>query len=131
MKKFFALVCMITCIFGLTACGSEKALTEYEQQKVDYAEQLAAQRVVPLLVNFMDDAAAGTFAENTNEEIEYIFSNDYSMNVDGYAVASAIESYHSAAQDMGSVKITTDGLTASEVAREIVRSLQWEEDHEA
>ena len=103
MKKFFALVCMITCIFGLTACGSEKALTEYEQQKVDYAEQLAAQRVVPLLVNFMDDAAAGTFAENTNEEIEYIFSNDYSMNVDGYAVASAIESYHSAAQDMGSV----------------------------
>ena len=35
------------------------------------------------------------------------------------------------AQDMGSVKITTDGLTASEVAREIVRSLQWEEDHEA
>ena len=35
------------------------------------------------------------------------------------------------AQDMGSVKITTDGLTASEVAREIVRSLQWEEDHAA
>lgn len=35
------------------------------------------------------------------------------------------------AQDMGSVKITTDGLTSSEVAREIVRSLQWEEDHEA
>ena len=103
MKKFFALICMITCIFGLTACGSEETLTEYEQQKVDYAEQLAAQKVVPLLANFMDDDAAQTFAENTNEEIEYIFGNDYSMNVDGYALASAIESYHSAAADIGSI----------------------------
>ena len=37
MKKFLTLLCMITCIFGLTACGSGEQLTEYEQQKVDYA----------------------------------------------------------------------------------------------
>ena len=30
MKKFLALICMITCIFGLTACGSDEALNEYE-----------------------------------------------------------------------------------------------------
>ena len=35
MKKFIALVCMITCIFGLTACGKEETLTEYEQMKVN------------------------------------------------------------------------------------------------
>ena len=49
MKKFLALICMITCIFGLTACGNEEALNQYEQQKVEYAKQMAAQAVVPFL----------------------------------------------------------------------------------
>ena len=35
------------------------------------------------------------------------------------------------AQDMGSVRLATDGMSAEETAREIVRSLQWEENHEA
>ena len=50
MKKWLALVGMITCIFGLTACGSEKTLTEYEKQKEDYAAQYASQQIIPFLV---------------------------------------------------------------------------------
>ena len=56
MKRFLVLLCMITCIFGLTACGSEETLTEYEQWKVDNAKQLAGELLVPLLSN--DDIAA-------------------------------------------------------------------------
>ena len=60
MKKFLALICMITCIFGLTACGSDEALNQYEQQKVEYAKQLAAQSVVPFLAE-NDAEVFGTY----------------------------------------------------------------------
>ena len=36
---------MITCIFGLTACGSEETYTNYEQRKMDTAIQIATQYV--------------------------------------------------------------------------------------
>ena len=103
MKKFLALISMITCIFGLTACGSEVEYTEYEQQKVDYAEQYAAQQVVPFMQNFMDDANATIFDERTAEEIETIFEDSYSMLVEGYAVKNGITSFHSAADEIGQI----------------------------
>ena len=54
MKKFLSLVCMITCIFGLTACGSEETYTDYEQRKMDTAIQIATQYVIPSLENFIE-----------------------------------------------------------------------------
>ena len=47
---------MITCIFGLTACGSEETYTDYEQRKMDTAIQIATQYVIPSLENFEDEA---------------------------------------------------------------------------
>ena len=49
MKKLIALISVIACIFGLTACGSEEQYTEYEQQKIAIAEQIAAEEVVPMM----------------------------------------------------------------------------------
>lgn len=115
MKKFLAFVCMITCVFGLTACSSEEKLTEFEQEKVNYAEQRASQMVVPLFSGFMDDSAAAAYDENTAEEVEYIFANDYQMNVDGNAVLAGVESFHNAADTvgaltgMGEITSTIDG----------------------
>lgn len=103
MKKFFALICMITCIFGLTACGGEQQYTEFEQQKVDYAEQYAAETIVPFMQNFMVDENVNIFDERTAEEIESIFENSYQMIVDGYAVKSGITSFYSAAGDIGQI----------------------------
>ena len=103
MKKFLALVSMITCIFGLTACGSETNYTEYEQQKVDYAESYAAQQIVPFMQNFMVEENATIFDERTAEEIETIFEDSYSMLVEGYAVKSGITSFYSAADEIGQI----------------------------
>ena len=103
MKKFLALISMITCIFGLTACSGDEQYTEFEQQKVDYAEQYAAQQIVPFMQNFMDDANVGIFDERTAEEIETIFEDSYSMLVDGYAVKSGIISFHSAVDEIGQI----------------------------
>lgn len=113
MKKFLALICMITCIFGLTACGSEAELTQYEQQKTDVASQTASQQIVPLLVNFMDEANADVFDQYTLEELEYIIARDYSLNVDGYAFTTAMESFRLAAAQVGA--ITAIGETKTEI----------------
>lgn len=98
---------MITCIFGLTACGSEEQYTTYEQQKVTYAEQMAANQVVPFFSQFMDDANTSIFDDYTWDEIEYIIANEQGMSIEGTAVASAIESFNSAADEMGEIVAIT------------------------
>lgn len=106
MKKFLALVCMITCIFGLTACGSEEiseSKAMYEADKLQYAQQLATERVVPLLVSYMDDDMAESLDIYTAEEISVLIANDENLNIDGYVMQTAIESFHSAKDSMGNV----------------------------
>ena len=42
MKKFLAWICMIACIFGLTACGEGESLSERETQRLERVQQTAA-----------------------------------------------------------------------------------------
>lgn len=113
MKKIIALICTITCIFGLTACGSEATYTDYEQQKIEYAKEVATNQVMPLLKVFMDDANLAYFSENTPEEIEYIVGNQYGLNVDGNAMLGAISSFNKAADAIGD--ITSVGEPTAEI----------------
>lgn len=114
MKKLIALVCMITCIFGLTACGSEEALTDYEAEKVDKAEEYAANTIVPLLKKYATMEDSG-LSEYTAEEVTYVILRDEDVVTDGYAFLSAIDSYQSALESMGEIvsvgeaKATIDG----------------------
>lgn len=103
MKKIIALLCTITCIFGLTACGSEVTYTDYEKEKMAYAETLATENVIPFFQNFMDEAYVDYFDESTAEEIEYIVGNQFSLNVDGYAVKTGITSFYSAYETIGNI----------------------------
>ncbi|MCI8527905.1 MAG: OadG family protein [Lachnospiraceae bacterium] len=119
MKKFLALLCMIACIFGLTACGGEETLTEYEQKKVEIAQQLADQIVTNLLADFMDDSFAGYYDGYTAEEIEYMVANTSGLMVDGYAFSTAIDSFHSAKASMGLITGTT-GSSASISGKQII-----------
>ena len=83
---------MITCIFGLTACGSEETYTDYEQRKMDTAIQIATQYVIPSLENFEDEAALESFSEYTADEVAYMVQENVGITVDGYAYKTAIES---------------------------------------
>ncbi len=102
MKKLLALISMIACIFGLTACG-EVEYTAYEQEKLQYAEQYAAEMVLPLMQNLMTDANEGLFDEMTSEEVEYMIGYSAQMEVDGYAVTTGIKSFKSATEEIGSI----------------------------
>ena len=95
---------MITCIFGLTACGSEEqTYTAYEQQKITYAQQYASQQVVPFFAQFMDDSMTGAFDDYTWEEVEYIINAEQGIQIEGTVVSSAIESFNSAADEIGEI----------------------------
>ncbi len=123
MKKFLAYLCMIACIFGLTACGSEEKLTEYEQQKVDVAKQLADSIVMNLFSDFMDDAYVDFYDEYTMEEIEYMVGNDTGLMVDGYAFSKAIDSFYSAKSSIGLITGVT-GSSASISGKQIIVEVQ-------
>lgn len=103
MKKFLTLICMIACIFGLTACGEGESLSEYEQEKLEYAKQVATMRVVPMFVMYMDDDMAMSLDMYTLDEITYIMGNEQQMNITGYVVKNAIESFHSAKTTTGAI----------------------------
>lgn len=108
MKKFLSLVCMITCIFGLTACGSEETYTDYEQRKMDTAIQIATQYVIPSLENFEDEAALESFSEYTADEVAYLVQENVGITVDGYAYKTAIESFNSAKKTIGGITAVGD-----------------------
>lgn len=103
MKKFLTLICMIACIFGLTACGEEESLSAYEQEKLEYAKQVATMKVIPMFVSYMDDEMATSLDMYTLDEITYIMGNEQQMNITGYVVKSAIESFHSAKDATGNI----------------------------
>lgn len=119
MKKFLILLCMIPCIFGLSACGSETVLTEYEQYKVSNAQQLADEMVLYLFSQYMDDEAASVFDEYTPEEIEYLLNNQYNISVDGNAFAAAISSFHTAKDTVGAI-METGGSSVSIKGNQII-----------
>ncbi len=103
MKKFFGLLCMITCIFGLTACGSDKKLTDYETTKVEFAKTISTQNIVPLLCEMTDDAEKEALSVYTMEELEIVFEQKYGLKVNGAAVKTAIDSFDSAIEAIGAV----------------------------
>lgn len=104
MKKLLALVCMITCVFGLTACGSETVYTDYEQQKIDSAIELATEKVMGMMLELTDEAEQAELENYTVEEIKYLIDSEYQLEVkNGFIVRSGIESFESALEDIGGV----------------------------
>ncbi len=113
MKKLLAMLCMLTCVFGLTACGNEEALSEAQQQKVDSAKVIATDFVVPYMTSFFDDARAQEYQTNYNvHELKalaedefnyalYVWTNYYnasynfsSVQVEGNAILNGIVSFN-------------------------------------
>lgn len=100
MKKFLTLICMITCIFGLTACGEGENLSEREAQRLEMVRQAAGVQYAPIFLAYMDDTEAASFDDYTLDEISYIMGNRQ-INISGYVMKGAIESVHSAKEEMG------------------------------
>lgn len=134
MKKIAAMLCMLTCVFGLTACGSKEAISDMENKRCETAKIMATDFVVPFMMNFFDDSVAKQYQTDYNvHELEALTENELSyylyfyssyginyefnaIDVDGIAILNGITSFNSAYKSLGEVD-ATNGLTAkSEVS---------------
>ena len=114
MKKFLALTCMIACLFGLTACGGDKPLTEYEQEKLDTAVERTEKLLIPdiqrVLTNSDYDQLYAELHEYTPEEVEWVVNNLFEIEVDGRAFVSAVDSFEATIEEIGDI----EGIMGSE-----------------
>lgn len=105
---------MITCIFGLTACGGEEVLSDSMQRKVEVAEMLAKNVIVPDYTSFMVEGQAEAFLGTyTQDELSFIMEEAYGeiaetlafgeISFDGQGVVGAINSFSSAYDTMGAI----------------------------
>ena len=109
MKKFIALLCMLTCIFSMTACSSDTEMSEYQASKVELAEQLAVDGVIEMMKQSVSNAelvSAYEANDYTTEEWEYIVESVYGITVEGEAFTKALESFKNGQETMGDIIAT-------------------------
>lgn len=127
MKKFLTMLCMLTCVLGLTACG-EYEPTEMEQQKGNEAVSKATNFILPYMTSFFDDELVEAVQENYNvheveSQVEDYFSlyismvsQNYNINfgydsidVEGNAILTGMVSFNNTYDELGDIK-TSEGF---------------------
>ncbi|MDE6912123.1 MAG: OadG family protein [Lachnospiraceae bacterium] len=116
-KKFLKTLLMLTCVFALTACGQDDAISANQQLKQKNAEAQAQNvvRMTAALVLSQDNASA-MFDEYNNIELADVFSSLYAeytrsstgtgeagITCEGKAVRNAFRSFESGIEDMGNI----------------------------
>ena len=104
MKKLLVVLCMLTCIFATTACGSEKEVVEPKFIAIEddaYIEQLGGAEMI------LQNGALSSFLTMTEcaEEDTAEYYAFYKEEELGW-LPSATSSYNSALEDMGSVDLS-------------------------
>lgn len=106
MKRFVVFLCMLTCVFGLTACGGEDTMNEYQAEKVAIAEQYAVESIIPLMdesvfnENVLDVYYANGY---TVKEWESAILNNFGFEVEGEAYLKGLESFITGYETMGAI----------------------------
>ena len=109
MKKFVALLCMLTCVFSLTACGGEETANQYQTEKIEIAEQYAVESIIPIMEeSVMNPTIMDIYTQDgyTAEEWEAVIANGFGASVDGDAYVKALESFVNGHEMMGAIVST-------------------------
>ena len=136
MKKLLAMLCMLTCMLGLSACGQEasKEAVDFQNNKAAVAENLAIDMIVPYMVNQYYGAEGSAQAQaaalhqecyNVHElesitednlnAVLYLITSSYpdmsygvdSIEVEGNGILNGIVSFSSAYSSLGEIDTTT------------------------
>ena len=105
MKKFIALLCMLTCVFSLTACGGEEVVSGYQADKLEFAEDYAVDTVIPTIESLVGSGSVEELLATgyTAAEWEYIVYNNLGISADGNAFVKGVESFVSGTAEMGGI----------------------------
>ena len=122
-KKFLSALLMLTCVFALTACGNSETDTEFQDLKVQNAEQLASY-AVDLTVDLVQSGDADTLLSRfSNVELATVYGNyfaqtyGYNLVVEGKGIRSAFTSFADSIEKIGEIKEfgTPDSLIDDDV----------------
>lgn len=111
-KKFLVTLLMLTCVFALTACGQDEALSSNQIAKQTNAE-LRAQNVVDMVTAFVSsqEYISGMFDEYNNVELADIFSSLYAkytvnsvISCEGKAARNAFDSFETGFKELGGIQ---------------------------
>lgn len=110
MKKFFKTLLMLTCVLGLTACGSEETLSEMQQSKIEIAQEksLAVIDMTEALVQ--SGGIDEILADYNNIELGDVFASTYaqytgdsSFSCEGKGVRAAFTSFETGLETLGAI----------------------------
>lgn len=132
MKKFLTLLVMITCIFGLTACGKETETVSYDEASV--------KSVCSMLYDTMSTEQTADILDQLNamssDDLTSVVANfkQYGINISGDALIKGLESALDSKEDAGdmmgieSYDITADNdsVTAVMSIKGSVRNVKME-----
>jgi glutaconyl-CoA/methylmalonyl-CoA decarboxylase subunit delta len=116
MKKFLTMLCMLTCVLGLTACG-EYEPTEMEQQKGNEAVSMATNFILPYMTSFFDDELVeavqvedyfSLYISMVSQNYNINFGYD-SIDVEGNAILTGMVSFNNTYDELGDIK-TSEGF---------------------
>lgn len=101
---------MVTCVFGLTACGSEETVSEFQQSKIEAAES-RANNVVQLTMLLVQQEDIDTLtSQYSNVELADVYASVYSQytgdssfSAEGKGVKSAFSSFEDGMNTMGEI----------------------------
>lgn len=111
MKKFLRTLLMLTCVFCLTACGSEETISEMQQSKIDVAKEKSLM-VISMTSALVENGSVDEILNSYNnielaDVYASIFANntgDTSFSCDGKSVRSALTSFESGLTTLGVIK---------------------------
>ena len=110
MKKFLTLLCMISCVFGLTAGGGSNNNLTYDQAIVEASCQNA---IGLIMQDYPEESLAEirSYDKYTWDEIESSW-RQYGLTVEGKVIVDGIDSFINAKEDMGTAT-EMKGITIS------------------
>ena len=119
MKKFAKMLLMLACVFGLTACGSQETVSEFQQSKIE-ASQIHAKFIIDTVTKIVNTGASDEWLENyDNVELADVFTtqlseilanrtqdkeNRYVFYAEGKGVRGALTSFKSGFETIGTIK---------------------------
>lgn len=111
MKKILTTLLMLTCTIGLTACGADKSVSEFQQKKIDQAEQLASYAVDYAEYLVENDIADTWLEEYNNVEMCDLFTQGIYKSTnqqvyipcEGKGVNGALTSFESGLDKLGGI----------------------------
>ena len=122
MKKIGSLLCVIACLFCLSACAGEAKKT-LDPDVASMLEENTSNLVTQFLT-VLDDEQAAEISEQGAEYLEYVIQNYFGLKANGNGMVNALKSWSSAKPDMGDfVSITGMNAAYDDSGKDIIVTL--------